>query len=258
MAIKPTSDITRKPRSINPRLNFKAIEFRSLLLYYLPVVLPGYVPNEYLKHIRVLSAAVYTLLKEQISFEEVDKVEEMLKSFVKDHQHLFGKANMVMVIHLLEHMAECVRKLGPMWAHSAFAFERNNGCLLKCVNGTSDVIHQIASKYALSKTIREKKKADLNSKVLLGKSFNIVETETHVSNVNLSVHKRIRLKNIVYTSVMYTRPKRSIDYFIGLDSGHFGTAKYYFEANGQIYVMMNQFKMVESTTYKPPYCGSCR
>lgn len=257
LAIKPTSAITRKPRSINQRLNFKASEYRSLLLYYLPVVLPGYVPNEYLKHIRVLSAAVYTLLKEHITFEEIDKVEEMLKSFVKDHQQLFGKANMVMVIHLLEHMAESVRKLGPLWAHSAFPFERNNGCLLKWVNGTSDVVHQISSKYALSKTIHEQKKADLKSKVLLGKSFSIMETVTHVlsissldilnfSNVNLFVHKRIRLKNIVYTSVMYTRPKRSIDYFIGLDSGHFGTAKYYFEANGQIYVMINQFKMVDN------------
>lgn len=257
LAIKPTSAIARKPRSINQRSYFKASEYRSFLLYYLPIVLPGFVPNEYVKHIRLLSAAVYTLLKENISFEEIKNVEEMLKSFVKEHQNLFGKENMVMVIHMLEHAAESVRQLGPMWAHSAFPFERNNGRLLKWVNGTSDVIHQISTKYALSQTVHEEKKADLKSKVLLGKGLNIEETATHVlsissleilnfSNINLFVHKRIRLKNVVYTSVMYTRPKRSIDYFIGLDSGHFGTAKYYFEANGQIFVMMNQFKMIDN------------
>lgn len=257
LAIKPTSAIARKPRSITQRSYFKASEYRSLLLYYYPVVLPGYVPNVYVKHIRALSAAVYILLKENITLEEIDYAEKLLESFVKDHQQLFGKSNMVMVIHLLKHMAECVRQLGPAWAHSAFPFERNNGRLLKMVNGTSDVIHQICSKYVLSQAIREQKEGDLESKVLLGKSFNIEETATRVlsissfevlnfSNMSLFVHKRIRLKNVVYTSVMYTRPKTSIDYFIGLDSGHFGTAKYYFEANGQIYVMMNQFKMVDN------------
>lgn len=257
LAIKPTSCIARKPRSINQRLNFKASEYRSMLLYYLPVVLPGYVPNVYLKHIRLLSAAVYTLLKEHILFEEVDNSEEMLNSFVKEHQDLFGKENMVMVVHMLKHLAESVRKLGPLWCHSAFPFERNNGCLLKWVNGTSDVIHQISSKYALSKAIHKPNLIDMKSKVLLGKSLTIEETSTHVfsisslevlnfSNISLIVHKRIRLKNILYTSLLYTRPKRSIDYFIGLDSGQFGTAKYYFEANGQIYVMMNQFKKIDN------------
>lgn len=256
MAIKPTSEITRKPRSINQRSNYKASEYRSLLLYYLPVVLQGYVPNVYLKHIRLLSASVYTLLKENITFAEVDEAERMTLSFVKEHQHLFGKDNMVMVIHLIKHMAESVRKLGPLWAHSAFPFERNNGQLLRWVNGTSDVVHQISSKYVLSKTISGRKPESKN-RVLLGREREVRETASHVfsvssleilnfSNINLFVHLRIRLKNVVYTSVMYTRPKRSIDYFIGLDTGCIGTAKYYFEANGRIYVMINEFTVVDN------------
>lgn len=256
LAIKPTSEIVRKPRSINQRSSFKASEYRSLIIYYLPVVLQGFVPSVYLKHIRQFSAALYTLLKEKIAVEEVDEAEEFLLSFVKDHQELFGKDNMVMVIHLLKHLAQSVRKLGPLWAHSAFAFERNNGRLLKWVNGTSDVVHQISAKYILSKAIAQQR-PKIECRVLLGRKSVVQETASHVFSISsleildfsgksLFVHKRIRLKNVVYTSTMYTRPKRSIDYFIGLDSGQLGTAKYYFEANGCIYVMMTQFAVIDN------------
>ncbi|KAG4074692.1 hypothetical protein HA402_008790 [Bradysia odoriphaga] len=267
LKITPTSSIVRKPRSLNQLSNFKASENRSMLLYYLPICLPGCIPNVYVKHVRLLSAAVYILLKNRIPFEEVDRAEQMLNLFAKEHQDLFGKENMVMVVHLLKHMAQCVRKLGPLWGHSAFAFERNNGRLLKLVCGTSDVLHQISSKYCLGKSVHKqgndidtKKNDSAGVKILLGKEVMIHEKSSHILDVcslevtdfagmSLSAHKRIKLRKVIFTSEMYTRPKRSIDYFIGLKCGIIGTAKYYFSYKEVICVMLNEFEIIDSINH---------
>lgn len=137
LAIKPDSEVVRKPRSLDQKSTFKASEFRHMLLYYLLVCLQGCLANVY---IRLFSDAVYISLQSNITSEEVDDAERMLKKFVKQHQVLFGKANIVMNIHLLKHLA------GPLWCFSAFPFERNNGILRKMMNGTTDVLLQISSK----------------------------------------------------------------------------------------------------------------
>lgn len=251
-AIKPTSYVTRKPRSLEQRKNFKASEYRSLLLYYLPVCLSGLIPNAYVKHVRLFSAAVYTLLKTKITAEEVDEAEEMLEQFVKQHQVLFGEEQMVMNVHLMKHLAESVRKLGPLWCHSAFGFERNNGCLLKLANDTSDVLHQISYKYALGKSLDTKMESKSHNKIFLGKSTEIKEkslvvnkidgTESvNFSNVALKDFKRIKL----FTSSMYDVPKKTIDYCIQLKDGTVGQPRYYFEYENERFVVIEKLNDVD-------------
>lgn len=256
LAIKPNREVVRKPRSLKDRAKYKASEFRSMLLYYLPVCLSGLIPDVYVKHLRLLSAATYILLKKTITYPEIDQVEKMLKTFVANHQKLFGKEHMVMNIHLLKHVPEDVRSLGPLWCHSAFAFERNNGVLLKKVNGTTDVLVQIASKYCLSKAIDSRRKTTHHQNILLGRSTRIIENSLRVFNIEtlkemdfskkeLFVHKRINLNGIIYTGTMYTLPKKSIDYFMGLQDDLVGKAKFYFESNKTIYVVMEEFTVVD-------------
>lgn len=256
MSIKPPAFIVRKPRSMEQRANFKASEYRSLLLFYLPVCLQGVLPSAYVKHVQRFSGAMYKLLKQEISDDEVNQAEHMLYVFVREHQILFGKEAMVMVVHLLKHIAESVRQLGPLWCQSAFAFERNNGCLLKLVRGTTDVLLQASTKYTLSKAlVQNKKKPNAQNKILLGKKVKAIEkvllvhnTETcktlNFSNISMAVYLRIRLGKTVYTSLSYTRPKRSIDYFIGLKDDSFGMAKFYFIYDQTTYVLIKEYESI--------------
>lgn len=252
--------LVRKPRSLKQRADYKSSEFRSMLLYYFPICLPGCVQDVYVKHVRLLSAALYIFLKAKITHQEIDEAENKLLQFVQQHQKLFGEESMVMNVHLLKHLAECVRDLGPLWCHSAFAFERNNGVLLKKVNGTTDVLLQISSKYCLSKSVINHQIGKLGAKSndskngLLGRSVLVTEKSLNVFNieslkeVNLSnralhVYKRIKLENVIYTSMLYTLPKKSIDYFIGLENGMIGKAKFYFESNDK--VVIEEFEIIE-------------
>lgn len=50
---------------------------------------------------------------------------------------------MTINIHNLLHLPETVRKLGPLWAHSCFAFEAANGELLKLFHGSQAVEKQV-------------------------------------------------------------------------------------------------------------------
>ncbi|XP_037052026.1 uncharacterized protein LOC119085686 [Bradysia coprophila] len=261
LAIKPTSSIVRKPRSLDQRKNFKASEFRSLLLYYLPVCLPGCLPNRYVQHIRMLSAAVYMLLKENIPRIEVDQAGEMLNDFVKQHQDLYGKENMVTVIHLLKHITVAVEKQGPLWAQSAFPFERNNGCILKMINGTTDVLYQMSTKYVLKNSLTNRpddtKKAVRKNDNFLGKSITIAEhglfalnvvnlQRLNLSNVPLEVYKRCQLGKSIFTSILYTRPKRSVDYFVKLFGGQIGAVKFYWKMGEENFVFVEEYEVIDN------------
>ena len=49
--------------------------------------------------------------------------------------HCIGERYYTLNVHQLLHYADTVRNLGPLWAHSTFAFENANGWLLDLVHG---------------------------------------------------------------------------------------------------------------------------
>ena len=56
-------------------------------------------------------------------------------------------------IHLLLHLTQCVRELGPLWVHSCFYFESQNGILKSLVHGTQHVEKQIISSFSYQKNL---------------------------------------------------------------------------------------------------------
>lgn len=91
-SIKPPSVIIRKPRSLSEKENFKANEWRNLLLYYLRYSLSGLLNKRYIEHFELLSAATYILSKETIHIDDVEKAKHMLARFVNEFEDLYGKS----------------------------------------------------------------------------------------------------------------------------------------------------------------------
>lgn len=257
-AIKPTSEIPRKPRTLKDVSNFTANELMAYLLYYAPVCLSGILPQKYLKHFRVLSNCIHYLLRENISVEKLDEIESDLDQFVEDFELLYGGVNCTLNIHLVKHIVHSVRNFGPLWVFSAFSNESFNSVLTNFVTGNTDVLHQICSKYILSKLLNKNQQRILNSDytiTFLGKAKNVVEERLQfkftssdkihtMTNVELNVYQRMKFKNTVYTSHIYTRAKNTIDYFVGLDNGIFGVVKYYLVMDGQKFALIQQFSEI--------------
>lgn len=143
--LKPPLEITRAPRSLQCRDTWKASEWRAFLLFYAVSVLPGILHPTFLEHYFYLAFSVHILLQESISQHELQMAHESLVRFVKDMEVLYGKENVSFNCHQLIHLTESVLNWGPLWATSAFSFERNNGnlrCLLKGINDNPQHIYQ--------------------------------------------------------------------------------------------------------------------
>lgn len=258
LSLKPSNLISRRPRDLKHRKSYKANELRNLLLYYLRVCLDGILERKYLDHFQLLSSAIYALLQEEISEEMLCIADVKLKQFVVKYQEFFGKISVVMNVHLLTHLVDCVRKLGPLWSHSCFTFEGMNGQLIKLVQGTNDVLFQMTTKYCLKRqhfdySIENNKN---NDPVLLGKSELISisdnmdeltafkRSQFNLTHNSIDIFRRLRIGNDIYTSKKYTRAKASNDSFVGLSNGTFGMAKYYFSVNNKAFIMLEVFAEV--------------
>ncbi|KAI2645742.1 DNA ligase [Labeo rohita] len=106
-------------------------------------VLKGTLPERFPVHWAKLMNGVVLLLSESITSEGITKAEKLLNAFVQEVEGLYGVCNMTFNIHLCLHLAQSVKDWGPLWTHSAFAFENYNRDLLEMVKSTQGVTLQI-------------------------------------------------------------------------------------------------------------------
>lgn len=184
-----------------------------------------------------------------------------MKDFVHGFEALYGKHEMVMNVHLLTHIVDSVRYLGPLWVTSAFGFERNNGILLKYVSGTVGVIDQISSKYLLKRYLQKSRVCENNTDTMFIGRPKIVEEISltlykdcsgeclKIKNKKFGAYTGIKKNGISYTSRLHKELKKSVDYFIGLESGVFGVAKYYVSRENQKYVFLEEYETMDSINH---------
>lgn len=85
--IKPPHLITRLPSPLAECKYWKASEWRAWLLFYSLPVLNGVLQPRYVKHLGLLVSAVFLLLNENITFQEINKADDMLFEFVARFQY---------------------------------------------------------------------------------------------------------------------------------------------------------------------------
>ena len=147
--IKPPLAISRNPRAISKHFKyFKASEYRAFLLYYCLPVLTGILPAQYWDYYCLLVVAISALLSESISSNQISYCSQLLNKFCAQFSTLYGERYMFINVHLLLHLPDTVRELGPLWVYSCFHFEGQNGILRNLIHGTQKVDVQLIRSYS--------------------------------------------------------------------------------------------------------------
>ena len=144
-AITPPNFVQRLPRTVSDLTYWKAFELKIFLLIYSLPILSGILPPLFFNHHKLLVFAIYLLNQESISKEMVEKADACIKEYVSEFTNLYGERHMSCNLHLLLHLAEIVRRFGPLWVTSCFEFENLNGVLKSLVHGTKYAEIQIYS-----------------------------------------------------------------------------------------------------------------
>ena len=156
LQIKPPYKVTRTPRSLIANMaHLKASELRAFLLFYGLPCLWGLLPDEYFQHFLLLVEAVFILLQDSISSEQLSKSATLLQHFCLRVESLYGGRYQTFNVHCLLHLVSCVENLGPLWASSCFCYEDFNGDLRKLFHGTQNVDSQITFAICFQQKIPE-------------------------------------------------------------------------------------------------------
>lgn len=257
MNIKPISEIIRKPRSILSRGDYKANEYRSLLYYYLWFALDGLLHAKYVKHFRLLSCAIYSLSKDAISLEDIEEARSQLINFTDDFEVLYGKSNVTINLHLIRHIPMQIQNLGPLWSQSAFAFEANNGIVIKSNSSTKDIAHQLMWKYSMKQKMKTSSDTEKRDDCSFGGKSVILITSDELNlfqqnglnieiNTFLRIYKKVVVHGIKYTSLQ-SKEVSTIDFFVRMKGNNqIGAVKYYTIINSTLYALVNTYHIIDS------------
>lgn len=129
VTVKVPTEIPRKTRAMD-HAHYKANEWRSLLLYFSPVVMSvltahpaGLLPRDIWAYLTFITRAVlindddYNVLVQEVHFPDV------IETFQKLCQSYLGKAHMTMNMHQVAHLPAVRDRFGALSTVSAFPFE---------------------------------------------------------------------------------------------------------------------------------------
>lgn len=154
--ICPPTFVQRFTRNLSDLKLWKAKEYKLWFFYYSVPVMSGILEKVYMDHYLKLVSGISLLSQESIFPEQIDAAEVLLNEFVRDFQPLYSLRFMGMNIHLLLHVCEMVRDLGPLWVYACFFLEDLNGKIGKLIHGPNQVGLQVCSSASLFMSLQTK------------------------------------------------------------------------------------------------------
>ena len=151
-----TSWITRGPRSLASASFWKASEWRNFGFFYSVVILDVLVSRKFMKkeifeNWLHLINGLSLLNSTRISPEDFKVAKISLEQFSVFYPTLYGSNNCSINYHLISHMVDYVKYLGPLWATSLFNNEGYNSTLLNSFRvGSKGLLKQCAERLQMS------------------------------------------------------------------------------------------------------------
>lgn len=142
--------------------------------------------------------------------------------------------------------------MGPWWSQSAFAFEANNGIVVKANTSTDKIVHQLIWKYVMKHTIGSTEKNECEFS--LGRKGIITLTSLEfdsfiqkgivLESKTLQIFKNVLIRGVKYTS-QSMKEVSTIDYFVKLKCGILGSIKFFTIFNCTLYAYINVYEVLD-------------
>lgn len=114
ISIKPPKFIHRMPRSVIDLMHWKASELKCFFFYYSIPVFENVMRADYFEHYLRLVIAIKLLSSDVITDFMIQVAQDLLRRFVREFQDMYGIQFCSINIHVLLHLGNCVKKLGPL------------------------------------------------------------------------------------------------------------------------------------------------
>jgi hypothetical protein len=146
------SEFINKVRDFSLLSQFKAKEFRAILGYWGIAIMRDYLPRDTYNHF-LLFACAFRILASNLAYEEeyISYAENLLIRFVKDFAEVYEEKNIVSNVHRLLHIANDVRRYGPLDNFSAFKFESYLSPMKNLIHGSQKPLEQVFNKLMIYK-----------------------------------------------------------------------------------------------------------
>jgi len=131
LAIQPPKYIPSTPRTIYSFNIWRAHEYCTFILYYALPVNKGLMGIQYYNNLKNLVIIIENLLLPSINVVTLNKVDSLIRYFVKELIPLYPQSIMLSGVHELLHLVECTITFGPLNSFSLFPFEEINRKLLR-------------------------------------------------------------------------------------------------------------------------------
>ena len=242
---------SRKIRSLQEVSQFKANEHFNWLFYISPIIFLDRVSGELYSHLTNLVFGI-RLLFDSNSENNVRTSERLLDQFCKKivSCHDGNEKIETINVHSLRHIAEQVRRFGPLFCQSAMCFEAANRTLGEVFSGSNTecevICRRVLQRHKLSQFECQNEKLEPFYCKLLGRKY---QTETTFSDEFLetkevkegrNLYKSARLINRVYSNGCYydspaykrSRLGNCYTYFSSGNQEMFGKIQYFIEIPG--------------------------
>ena len=142
-------EFSRKPRNLKELERFKAVEFRTFLLYLGPTCLSNILSEEMYKHFMLLFVSVRILSSSNSKESEyLNYAQKLLETFVLRFSTIYKMCNVTYNVHTLVHLTADVKMYGPLDCFSAFKFENVLGILKRKIRSGKRPLEQACNRVA--------------------------------------------------------------------------------------------------------------
>lgn len=164
------NEFQRRSRSLNDFAQFKATEFRTILLYSGPVIFKNALPIKLYEHFLLLHVAISILCSEKLCHQKSEIAKLLLRKFVEQIGELYGTEELTYNVHALLHLEDDVKIYGPLDRYSCFSFESFNYKLKRMIKLNNVELPQISNRISeMSFNTRGVKKNNQNYPIVTKK-----------------------------------------------------------------------------------------